>query len=239
MGPLSAKAQALASLLPTSMRGCCTAGFPQEGRRAWCSHQLRGAGQASFPGLLLTLLPKAESSSVPRPLLRAFVLHPIPCRVLDPFLHLSWLGMLPPSGSSVRFSVPASAMRALSSTPLLLHPQTSQSLGPPAFWGEWVPRDPLSCSLLQELEPLPPLLLHASHPFPVTAHELGQWRGWQRAARQIIQGSGNGKFISIWLWKVFLDLQLNVGVCDVLGLHNTSNQILKRNQQGSTAGFRD
>lgn len=46
-----------------------------------------------------------------------------------------------------------------------------------------------------------------------------------------MQGSGNVKIISMWLWKVFLDLQLNVGVCDVLGIHNTSNQILKRNQQ--------
>lgn len=45
---------------------------------------------------------------------------------------------------------------------------------------------------------------------------------------------GNVKIISLWLWKVFLDPQLNVGVCDVLGIHNTSNPILKWKQQALT-----
>lgn len=75
-----------------------------------------GYRAGSFPGLLLTPVPKAESSSVPLPPLRAFIPHPIPCWALDPLPSPLLAGMLA-LGPSLSLSDPASARRALSSTP--------------------------------------------------------------------------------------------------------------------------
>lgn len=97
-----------------------------------------GTEQGSFPGLLLTSAPKAEFSSA--------LSHRPECPPCNPshaglwihFLHLFWAGML----EAVRatdcyflFQSPVSAVGIPRATPILLHPQTSQPLGPPSLLG--------------------------------------------------------------------------------------------------------
>lgn len=163
----------------------------QKGGRRWCGTGW-GAEQGSFPGLCHTVS-KVESSSVPLPPPRAsphIPFHPTPCWVLGPFSVMMICSSLSNESSQLH--------------PHLLHPPditaSGPSWSPPGFVlpGRQSPRPQLSCSLLALL------LLHVSHPFPVTAHQLGQWRGWPRAARQIIQGSGEcGNHLNLAVEGIF------------------------------------
>lgn len=161
-----------ASLLPpTSTQGCCRAGFSWEGRREGGGRgrggdsQLRGvwgAEQVTFPGLLFTLSPRLS-----------------PAQFHSLLSELSSYISSEPSSRSIFFISPGweccghqglrsgSSRKALSSTPTLLHnPPLSRhppsaslpSRSLPVFiflgWGS-LPA-PLSCSLLQELEPPAP-----------------------------------------------------------------------------------
>lgn len=216
MGPLRAGPQVSASLLPTSVLG----------------------GEAglvlSVPVSSSCLCHGRSSSSSPT----ALSGHPIPCWALDPF------SSSVPGGKAAAFQAFSQMLcSSLCSESPQPHSRPAapdtQPLGPSPWEGAWLcvcsrSRSPLRAAGLlavQELAPPAPLPLHAGVPLP-SLRQLGQGRGRQSAARQIIRGSEDVQIISLRLWKVFLDLQLNVGGCDVLGIHNTSNQILKRNQQG-------
>lgn len=62
---------------------------------------------------------------------------------------------------------------------------------------------------------------------------LCQMRGWLRAARQIIQGSGEGKNHFCLALEGIFGLVVECGcVCEVLGFHNTSNQTLTLSASG-------
>lgn len=75
-----------------------------------------GAEQAASQASSSPLYPRLSPAQFLPQLLRAFIPHPIPCWALDPLPSPLLAGILE-SGPSLSLSDPASARRALSSTP--------------------------------------------------------------------------------------------------------------------------